>query len=198
LGDYTIIQYIEEAIIALLENKLGTLSPVPTVTNESPADIKKVEGSNQKLSVYLYRIEENSHMKNLPREKPDHSHLKRQSLYLDLFFMLVPYASNKTDEHKILGRAMQALHDSSILKSTDVEVAGTVFSTLDEEIRITFEPITLDDHTKIWGAIKDVPYKLSNCYKVTTAKIDSELSDAVVRIREKEIEYYMGKGEYQQ
>ncbi len=197
MGDYTIIQYIEEAIIALLENKLGTLSPVPTVTNESPADIKKVEGSNQKLSVYLYRIEENSHMKNLPREKPDHSHLKRQSLYLDLFFMLIPYASNKTDEHKILGRAMQALHDSSILKSTDVEVAGTVFSTLDEEIRITFEPITLDDHTKIWGAIKDVPYKLSNCYKVTTAKIDSELSDAVVRVREKEIEYYMGKGEYQ-
>ncbi len=198
MGDYTIIQYIEEAIIALLENKLGTLNPVPTVTNESPVDITKVEGSNQKLSLYLYRIEENSHMKNLPREKPDPSHLKRQSLYLDLFFMLIPYASTKMDEHKILGRAMQALHDSSILKSTDAEVAGTVFSTLDEEIRITVEPITLDDHTKIWSALKDVPYKLSTCYKVTTAKIDSELSDAVVRVREKEIEYYMGKGEYQQ
>ena len=194
MGDYTIIQYIEEAIIALLENKLGTLSPVPVVTNDSPADIKKVEGSNQKLSFYLYRIEENSHMKNLPREKPDPSHLKKQSLYLDLFFMLTPYASNKMDEHKILGRAMQVLHDSSILKSTDVEVGGTVFSTLDEEIRITFEPITLDDHTKIWSALKDIPYKLSTCYKVTTAKIDSELSDEVVRVREKDIEYYMAKG----
>ena len=194
MGDYTIIQYIEEAIIALLENKLGTLSPVPLVTNDSPADIKKVEGSNQKLSFYLYRIEENSHMKNLPREKPDPSHLKKQSLYLDLFFMLTPYASNKMDEHKILGRAMQVLHDRSILKSTDVEVGGTVFSTLDEEIRITFGPITLDDHTKIWSALKDIPYKLSTCYKVTTAKIDSELSDEVVRVREKDIEYYMAKG----
>ena len=197
MGDYTIIYYIEKAIIALLENKLSTLDPTLTVTNDSPADIQ-MEKSSQKLTLYLYRIEENSHMKNLPREKQDHSHLKRQSLYLDLFFMLIPYAGDKFEEHKILGRAMQALHDRSILKSTDAEVAGTVFADLDEEIHITFEPITIDDHTKIWGALKDEPYKLSTCYKVTTAKIDSELSDEVVRIREKEIEYYMGKGEYQQ
>jgi len=195
LADFTIIQYIDEAIIKLLDNKLSMLDPLLSVINESPAKVS-ITGTDQGLSIYLYMIEENSHMKNMPREKIDSSNLKGKPLFLDLFYMLIPYANNRSDEHKILGRAMQVLHDKSILKSTDPEVAGTVFSTLEEEIRITFQPISIDDLTKIWGALKDVPYKLSVCYKVTVAKIDSELSDEIVRVRDKQIEYYMARGEY--
>lgn len=195
MADFTIIQYIDEAIIKLLDNKFSTLDPVPSVTNESPVNMK-IEGANQGLSVYLYILEENSHMKNMPREKTDSSNLKRKPLFLDIFYMLTPYANTRSDEHKILGSAMQVLHDKSILKSTDAEVAGTVFSTLEEEIHITFQPISIDDLTKIWGSLKDVPSKLSACYKVTAAKIESELSDEIVRVRDKQIEYYMAKGEY--
>lgn len=195
MADFTIIQYIDEAIIKLLDNKLSMLDPLLSVINESPAKVS-ITGTDQGLSIYLYMIEENSHMKNMPREKIDSSNLKGKPLFLDLFYMLIPYANNRSDEHKILGRAMQVLHDKSILKSTDPEVAGTVFSTLEEEIRITFQPISIDDLTKIWGALKDVPYKLSVCYKVTVAKIDSELSDEIVRVRDKQIEYYMARGEY--
>lgn len=197
VGDYTIIKSIEEAIIKLIWDKFnGTLDPVPDVITESPVNVEVEEGSKHKLSVFLYRIEENGYMKNLPREEIGSSHLKRQPLYLDLYFMLTPYAPKEIDEHEILGRAMQILHDKSILKSTDAEVAGMVFAGLDEEIHITLFPITLDDQTKIWSALKEVPYKLSAYYKVTVAKIDSELSDEVKRVREKQTEYYMGKGEY--
>lgn len=193
MADFTIIKSIDEAIVELLVNKFSTLNPVPSVTNESPANMTINDGE-QGLSVYLYMVHENSHMKNMTREKIDSSNIKRKALFLDLFYMLTPYANNRTDEHIILGRAMQVLHDKSILKSTDPEVAATSFFGLDEELHITFQPMSIDDLTKIWGTIKDGTYKLSACYKVTVAKIDSELSDEIIRVREKQIEYYTARG----
>jgi hypothetical protein len=105
-------------------------------------------------------------------------------LVLDLYYLLTVYlngtsdSSQISDMHVVLGRAMQILHDNAILKGLTLH-GGLKGS--NSEFRITQNPISLEDMTKIRTAFPDNTQKVSVAYLVSPVFIDSTRSSTVTR-----------------
>ena len=120
-------------------------------------------------------------------QRVDNSHFQPAPLALDLYYLITPYYhDDKTMEKVILGKVMQILYDNRILTGTDLHDIGS-----DEEIKVLFNPISLDDLTKIWSAFQEVAYRLSVSYLVSPVRIDSMKSIKVSRVMSKESGYYI-------
>lgn len=131
------------------------------------------------IYIFLYQINENVHLKNEELQRIDKLHLQPPSLNLDLFYLVTPYGNNK---NVLLGRLMQIFHDNPVLLLIDN-------SGMEEEVKILFQQISLDDLTKIWGTFKDEPFHMSVSYMVTPVRIDSKVPVEVVPVIAKGMEY---------
>ncbi len=196
MSDFTVIGDIGETLKKLLDDPdLWTgITPVPEITFKSPKEIKDDGGSTNKVSLFLYQILENHYLKNEEPQRISDTELKLPPLSLDLLYLVTPYSDDKTQEKIILGKVMQIFHDNAVLTGTVLQ--GSLSGT-DEEIKLLFNPISLDDLTKIWSAFKDVAYRLSVSYLVTPIRIDSTREIGMQRVVSKEMGYYyaMQKGE---
>lgn len=159
----------------------------------SPGEIN--DGDSARISLFLYQILENVHMKNQEMQRINSSKDKYPPLTLDLFYMLTSHPSaqnnNRTDrtldEHRILGRAMQIFNEKSILTGSDLS------GNLDKkkELHLTFNSLSLDDSTKIWNNFQGRPFRPSVSYLVSPVEIDSSRSEvSVKRVTSKEAEHY--------
>jgi len=123
-------------------------------------------------------------MKNQEMEIINSTLLQYPPLTLDLHYMLTSHpltqggtsAGRTLDGQRILGRAMRILYDSTILT-----VSG-------DDLRITLNPLTLDDMTKIWTTFPDKPFMASACYLVTPVRIDSTRDLSITRVESKKTE----------
>jgi len=186
MSNFDIIDKIENALKVFLEkeeNWRGAVVPMPAIEFKSPT-----EGDDKTNSIYffLYQITENHYLKNEEMQRIDHTHLQRPPMALDIFYLITPFGEKK---NTLLGKVMQILQDNVIIYNTDLEK--------DEEIRILFNPVSLDDLTKIWSAFKDRQFRLSVSYMITPVRIDSTIKFGVQRVKSKEMGYYqmVPKGE---
>jgi hypothetical protein len=184
MGDYTVIDDIEETLKKLLKKGLDDVFGVDKVgiTFDAPKDPK--DDTENKVLVYLFQVVENIFLKNEGPERMDDGHLKNPPQYLDLLYFIIPYGK---DKKLILGKVMQIFYDNSVLKGTILQkgLAGT-----DEEMRIILNPLSLDDLTKLWSAFKDVTFRLSVSYLVTPVRIDSSRITGTSRVISSELGYY--------
>ncbi len=195
MSDFTVVGDIGETLKQLLEDDPWTgISPKPEITFKSPKEIKDDGGSRNNVSLVLYQILENPYLKNEEPQRIDDTRLQSPPMSLDLLYLVTPYSDDKTQEKFILGKVMQIFFDNAILTGTVLQ--GSLSGT-DEEIKLLFNPISLDDLTKIWSAFQEVAYRLSISYLVTPVKIDSKREMGMQRVVSKEIGYYyaMQKGE---
>lgn len=189
MGDYRAIQGVEETLKELLErDEFWTgITPKPLIVFGPPTEINDTEN---KISFFLYQIVENIYLKNEVPQRIDNTRLQQHPpLSLDLMYMITPFGPEKT---VILGRIMQILLDNAVLYGTDLKKG---LEGLDEEIKILFNPISLDDLTKIWSAFKEASYRLSVSYIVTPVRIESTISMDMTRVVSKEMGIYIPKGE---
>src|SRR5687768_16956012 len=95
------------------------------VTLASPAEIEL--DTSPWLAVFLYQVVPNPHLKNQPRERVDSGTQRPVPEWVDLFYLLVPYAQKREDEQKILGRVIQALGATPVLQGSWLQggLAGT-------------------------------------------------------------------------
>jgi hypothetical protein len=132
------------------------------------------------LTLFLYKVLENPYLKNQDRAllppKPDGT-LTEQSppLTVDLYYLLTAYAgADILEAHRALSRAMRVLYDNGILRGSqlrsDVSSKGL---TADSLLRVTLNPITIEDMTRIWSVFPDTPYEISVTYLVTPVPIES-------------------------
>jgi len=185
----TAIADVGEILITLLQDNMGI--PPDTIMLISPGEIEA--NDNVRLSLFLYQVIENPYMKNQEMQKIDSSYLKYPPLTLELYYMLtahpasgIPDRTERTrEEHSILGMAMRIIYDYSILTFSDYE------------LRITLNPMSLDDMTKIWTTFQDRPFRASACYLVTPVYIDTTRDTRVTRVVHKEIDedYMIPKNE---
>ena len=185
MADFTGIGDIGETLKKLLKDDPWTgISPKPEITFKSPKEIKDVGGTANTVSLFLYQILENPHMKNEEGIRVNDAQLQIPPLVLDLFYLVTPYSEDKTQEKYILGKVMQIFYDHAILAGTVLQgsLAGT-----DEELRLVAHPLSLDDLTKIWSAFQEVAYRLSVAYLVTPARIDSPRLTGMQRVVAKEL-----------
>ena len=140
------------------------------------------------ISLFLYRVEVNSSLRNLPIKTGLDGITRRPPLPLDLYYLLTVWAKDAVKQQRILGWAMRTLEDSPILSAGRLNHFGTetdVFQP-NETVEIIFQTMTLQDLTNLWGAFK-ISVPVSVAYIARVVGIDSTISaeqSAPVQTRE--------------
>ena len=188
MGDFRAIAGVSSTISRLLRDRMADLVPVTI----APPDVTVAGVNGKRLNVYLYQVTENCNLKNqvIPGQGPPGAS-DRPPLSLDLHYLLTAHGSADTASNSdleaqlVLGDAMRVLHDFSIV--TDAlqitrSAVGTVGDPiLDpslqnqlEEVKITLEPVTLEDLAKLWTALPQASFRRSVAYLVSVVQIESE------------------------
>ena len=198
VAGYEAIADVGETLVALLRDRMSGLLKPAEIGLASPGEM--TAGSGLRLTVFLYRVDESAHLKNAERRRPpgDETTLKDPPVALDLHYLLTPHPTKRTsdargrtaeEQHRVLGRAIQVLHDNSVLREADLR--GDL--TADRELRISMESTdaqSADRLVNLWGSFPETPYRPSVPYVVSPVFIESEQSATVAPVVEKEERYY--------
>lgn len=196
MSDYTAIGDVGETLVTLLRENMSDLLTDSSIVLFSPGE--SPDSVDIRLMLFLYAIRENEHLKNQTAQDQNITHTIQPPLSLDLYYMLTPYPSSPIsdltartmDAHWILGRAMQILHDHSILKGSILkgDFAGT-----NEELRVVQTVLSIQDISQIWNTFKDTFYRLSVFYLVTPVNIDATREMEAKRVTERVLNKYQMK-----
>jgi len=188
MSDFKVIGGIGETLKNLLEDDIHWKDITkPEITLNSPKEIKYSGENINIISIFLYQIVENNYLKNEELQKIDTTILHYPPMTVDLLYLITPYSSVPTQEHYMLGKVMQILFDNAVLTGSVLQksLKGT-----DDEIRLIFNPLTIDDLNKIWNAFQETCYRLSISYLVTPVRIDSIHEISIQRVVSKEMGSY--------
>jgi hypothetical protein len=162
----------DQAIAGLVPGPESIVFTNPTLT------VRRGQGA---LSLWLYRVTENEFMVNDPPEPAGPGELRRAPLVLNLHYLVTPLTAQADDardvvnDHLLLGKTMQTLHDNGIVPLRDPG------RELAEELRILLSRVSLEEVSRIWEALME-PYRLSVCYEVRVMRIASTVVEGVTRI----------------
>lgn len=192
MSDYRAIADVGETLIELLRDNMQDLIPRrQSIVLASPGEIET--NDDVRLSLFLYQVIENIHLKNQEMQIRDPTTLTFPPIVLDLYYIFTSYPSGIQDitertreEHSILGRAIQIINDNSVLAGSvlkgNLDVNGY-------ELHITLASVSLDDMTKMWTTFPGKPFRSSVCGLVTPVMIDSGREITVQRVVSKEAGY---------
>ncbi len=174
MSDYTVLAEVGESLVGVLWQEIqldpqvnALIDNESRISLESPADL--VGNDAVRLSIYLYRIVEDASTKNRFPVQGNGAQLRKPSLTLDLFYLVTPLVGAPREQQIVLGKAMQVLYDRAILEGPDL--VGTLASS-GEELRVILNPVSLEETARVWQAL-EMSYRLSVCYTVRVAMVDS-------------------------
>jgi hypothetical protein len=129
------------------------------------------------LSLYLYRININEHLRNVRQgaEIPQ----RKVPLSLDLHYLMTVWSRSAADEQLMLAWAMRQLHSHPILDQSYL----TEMADWDREEVVQLIPAELshEDMMRIWDTLKP-PYRLSFGYVARVVRIESEDFETAVPV----------------
>jgi hypothetical protein len=118
------------------------------------------------ISIYLYNVFELTSMRNQPTATQNPS---KQSLYLNLRYIITPITQNFDDDQTVLGKILQIFYDTPVLRGSDLQ--GSLKEG-GEGLKVMLDQLTVDELSKVWGMLS-LPYRLSVGYSVYPLKIES-------------------------
>ncbi|RLI73949.1 DUF4255 domain-containing protein [Archaeoglobales archaeon] len=187
MSDYTAIYDVGETLIKLLWENIKDDPQVNSIVESEEqitlASPEEMEDGSKRLSLFLYHVTEFSYLKN-QEMLIENSKLRFSPLYLTLHYLIIPYTQNRENDHILLGKVMQIFHDNAILRGS------TLQGSLEDELRVTFNPLSIDELNKIWNMLNK-PYRLSVSYKVAPVRIDSTREKEAKRVVERRLEKYV-------
>jgi len=188
MSDYGAIRGVSTSLRRLLRDRMED----PVDVTIAPPDVTITDVTGRRLNLYLYQVSENSYLKN--QDIPGHGHpgaFGHPPLSLDLHYLLTAHGASETeadadlDAQQILGDAMRVLHDFSTitdrLEITSQEVGTVGQPILDtsllgspEKVKITLQPLTLEDLSKLWTALPEANFRRSVAYQVSVVQIEAQ------------------------
>lgn len=181
-----------ETLIRLLRSRLDDLITVPRqIAVASPS--RAGDGDTYRLTLFLYRIAQNGHLSNAERRPVGPDAVTRPPLALDLHYLLTVYrfgeeGSRTANQHRVLGRAVQAFADNAIIEGDDL--AGSLADRW--RLHVSMNSPTgesSDEVLSIWNTFHEAPYQPSISYLVTPVLVDSTDELPVDRVKEREVRY---------
>jgi Pvc16 N-terminal domain len=180
VATFQAVEHVSQTLVSLLTTGLSGLG-----TQVQVNDLQTTPANSNLLTLFLFRITEDSHSRNRPPEvrvsgTPASAGLRKPPLALCVHYMLTPWGQHFPENHRILGEAMRTLHDNAIV--TGASLSGSLAP--DEDLHFTMVPVSLEDQLRVWYAINK-PYRLSLYYEVRVVRIESTVTvqRAVVRER---------------
>ena len=124
-----------------------------------------------KVLLFLYRVAVNADLRSrahvVPAPQPDQPPIVYEgSLPLDLYYLVTagtPKGGAELDGLSLLGRAIQALNDSPVLTGSGLQ---------NEVVRVSIDPATTDELSRIWQLFPTANYRTSVVYLATPVWID--------------------------
>jgi hypothetical protein len=174
VGDHGAIADASDSLMKLLRDALTGLVASDHVTLASPADIEL--DTAPWLALFLYHVLPNPHLVNRGLERIDATTTRQAATAVDLYYLFVPYAQNREDEQKILGRTVQALAAIPVLHGS--WLVGSLAGSKDQ-IRVTPHPLQLEEQLRLWNAFANQSYKLSATFLMTPVEIESSVAPIV-------------------
>jgi uncharacterized protein DUF4255 len=209
MSDFRAIGGVSATLQTLLfdrmERPFGVPVPVTIGTPAFTARDNEPHAEDARVNLFLYRITENGYLQN--QEIPGRGSagaFGHPPLSINLHYLVTAYGTvevtggpttpgpasffDDSTAQFVLGSAMRVLHDVPIvtdnLATLRVPSGMTVLhSSLRDEfeqIRITLEPLTLEDVSKIWTALA-LRYRMSAAYVVNVVQIESRRRRAFPR-----------------
>jgi hypothetical protein len=185
MADQTAIAAVSRTLRALLRDRMVT---TPAVTL-APLDVALAETDGARVNLYLIHVIENAELKN--QESPfTGSGYGRPPLSLNLRYLMTTYSMSEDQPDSdlnaqgLLGDAMRVLHDFGNRIDT-LAITNSAAGTLGdpildpalagefERLRLTLQPASLDDLTKIWSALSEANFRRSVIYEVTVVQIET-------------------------
>lgn len=185
MSNYTIIQdttlELRRRIYAALDSApdadFGLSNPESDVTLSPPRD--QMQG-NPHLSLYLYRIDQDGHLRNQPWLPDQQTGLRFPPMPVKLCYLITPLERDEDQNQLMLGRIIQHFHDQPVLDILDGVPLGNSHGGNSPEMRITFEALSMEELSQIWNALR-TNYRLSAAYGIRIVTIDSAQAVAEAR-----------------
>lgn len=180
----TLRNILEDVVELSSASAVGNFPPeaAPTseiVINNLPLDeAYEFDKAKNQVNLFLYHVEHSVAWRNT--DVPGRTR-NGESAYpplgLTLYYIITAYGqdNNEVIGHLLLGKAMSLLHDHPVFSRQEIQLAFPA-SRLHEQIervRITPQPISLDDISKLWTGFQ-TQYKLSVAYQVAVLLIESK------------------------
>ena len=152
-----------------------------TLAPEKAQTFGQADGPGR-INLFLYQTEINAAWRNMdmPRQiKPNET--GQPPLALDLLYLVTAYeredGATSVIAHRLLGRAMRALHDHPLLGADEIRAALADNDLADqiERVRITPHQMSVEEFSKLWTTFQ-VGYRISAAYRVSVVLIDSTRS----------------------
>lgn len=172
MSDYTVVKEVSEALRHILWKAFNTDATIQQIVGAESAialrnPTETARDSANRLSLWLYQINENEFLKNQPMERTADPKISSfPPLALNFNYLITPFAPSGDGDHLLLGKTMQVLYDNSTILLHDPA------NNIAEELRIILCNLNLEQLTRIWEALQQ-PYRLSMCYQVRVTQIDS-------------------------
>jgi hypothetical protein len=178
-----IIRCVSESLRTLIRNNIAELQADSAVVFESPAEI---EGTDEtRLSLYLYQIEVNRYLRNLPAtptrvarsaDRPASLAFTPAPLVVDLLYMMVPYAKTGELELVIIDRLVSLLETCGALPNDCLH--SVLLRTGNDSLEIVPEITTFHTLRDIWAGFPQKSYRLTKLYTVSPVRIPSSIDVA--------------------
>jgi hypothetical protein len=139
-----------------------------------PLDEARSQEAGLQLNLFLYQTRTNAAWRN--QDLPGATRPGHPPLPLDLSYLITAYGPENDGVigHRLLGRALSVLHDHPLLGADEVRtaLAGNDLHDQIERVRITPNPLSLDDMSRLWTAFQ-TGYRISAAYCVSVVLIES-------------------------
>jgi hypothetical protein len=169
------------------------LGSAPSVTSKAPDQLETGETEVAQLSLLLYHVTYNPGWRQvgLPSRNGAGAGIDRPPLALDLHYLLIGYGDSEYVPQVLLGLGMQALHEAPVLYRQQIanvftppppapppSVIDAALATADlgeqvEMIKVTPEPLTTEDLSKLWTAFGG-KFRPTAGYEATVVLIESK------------------------
>jgi hypothetical protein len=181
VSSYHVIRSVSEALRQILWSEFRVDPVILDIVGNDQAIVlanptETARESSNRLSLWLYQVSENEHVKNQPAIRANGADSTQPApLALNLLYLLTPFAPSGEADHLLLGKLLQVLYDNAVvlLRDLDDDVA--------EELHIVLSRLTLEELTRVWEALRE-PYRLSVGYQVRVSRVDSQRRAAYQRV----------------
>jgi hypothetical protein len=135
----------------------------------SAQEINQADDPGTTLSLFLYRVTVNEHLRNL--RPPGVRQTENAPLSLDLHFLLSVWADSALAEHTLLAWTMRELYLQPVLSLSSLSPEAE-WSAADA-VQLVPAELPTEDLMRIWDALTP-PYRLSVSYIARMVRIDAE------------------------
>lgn len=136
-----------------------------------PQPPSEAQSNNAAVSLYLYHMDINGHLRNQPMVSIGTEALVKPPLPFRVRYLITPVSDEHLTNQLILGRLIQFLYDNPILTSSeDLTLSDARGGTT--ELRIHPDNLSIEALNQLWTAMGE-SYRLCYSFSVDIVTIDS-------------------------